>query len=223
MSPRWLRICESASKRPTAGDAKASRAPFAQPSRVFPCSPCSPREFQRAAVNGGRWRLTGVGLVTWVNVQVGPQIQQCPRQDSNLRTRLRRPMLYPLSYEGGASQTSAPRRRSRTRFRPSQASSVASAGPSPPTKPLVIMIRDRARSVPAFRPRQGRCGAAPDSVDARAARAAGAWRLVLERGARLRQGRRAQSPGAGRAARRRHLNATCRRTSPRSRSPGPGS
>src|SRR5579885_3519457 len=24
----------------------------------------------------------------------------CPRQDSNLRTRLRRPVLYPLSYEG---------------------------------------------------------------------------------------------------------------------------
>ncbi len=24
----------------------------------------------------------------------------CPRQDSNLRTRLRRPMLYPLSYGG---------------------------------------------------------------------------------------------------------------------------
>src|SRR5437870_4497892 len=30
---------------------------------------------------------------------------RCPRQDSNLRTRLRRPMLYPLSYEGGASDT----------------------------------------------------------------------------------------------------------------------
>ena len=26
----------------------------------------------------------------------------CPRQESNLRTWLRRPMLYPLSYEGGA-------------------------------------------------------------------------------------------------------------------------
>jgi hypothetical protein len=26
--------------------------------------------------------------------------QWCPRQDSNLRTRLRRAMLYPLSYEG---------------------------------------------------------------------------------------------------------------------------
>jgi hypothetical protein len=26
--------------------------------------------------------------------------QACPRQDSNLRTRLRRPALYPLSYEG---------------------------------------------------------------------------------------------------------------------------
>ncbi len=25
---------------------------------------------------------------------------KCPRQDSNLRTRLRRPMLYPLSYGG---------------------------------------------------------------------------------------------------------------------------
>jgi len=25
---------------------------------------------------------------------------RCPRQDSNLRTRLRRPALYPLSYEG---------------------------------------------------------------------------------------------------------------------------
>ena len=30
----------------------------------------------------------------------------CPRQDSNLRTRLRRPMLYPLSYEGGTGQAS---------------------------------------------------------------------------------------------------------------------
>jgi hypothetical protein len=27
---------------------------------------------------------------------------KCPRQESNLRTWLRRPMLYPLSYEGGA-------------------------------------------------------------------------------------------------------------------------
>ena len=25
----------------------------------------------------------------------------CPRRDSNARTRLRRPLLYPLSYEGG--------------------------------------------------------------------------------------------------------------------------
>ncbi len=26
--------------------------------------------------------------------------QECPRQESNLRTWLRRPMLYPLSYGG---------------------------------------------------------------------------------------------------------------------------
>ncbi len=29
-----------------------------------------------------------------------PSCGGCPRQDSNLRTRLRRPMLYPLSYGG---------------------------------------------------------------------------------------------------------------------------
>ena len=32
-----------------------------------------------------------------------------PRQDSNLRTRLRRPMLYPLSYEGEGTQGSGRR------------------------------------------------------------------------------------------------------------------
>ena len=31
----------------------------------------------------------------------------CPRQDSNLRTRLRRPALYPLSYEGVPSPSLA--------------------------------------------------------------------------------------------------------------------
>ena len=31
----------------------------------------------------------------------------CPRQDSNLRSRLRRPMLYPLSYEGGERKSIA--------------------------------------------------------------------------------------------------------------------
>lgn len=36
----------------------------------------------------------------WENALVGADICWCPRQDSNLRTRLRRPMLYPLSYEG---------------------------------------------------------------------------------------------------------------------------
>ena len=36
-----------------------------------------------------------------------------PRQDSNLRTRLRRPMLYPLSYEGGPGQVSRTTRANR--------------------------------------------------------------------------------------------------------------
>jgi hypothetical protein len=34
----------------------------------------------------------------------GTATLSCPRQDSNLRTRLRRPVLYPLSYEGGPTQ-----------------------------------------------------------------------------------------------------------------------
>ena len=37
----------------------------------------------------------------WVVPMRGASDGGCPRQDSNLRTRLRRPMLYPLSYEGG--------------------------------------------------------------------------------------------------------------------------
>jgi hypothetical protein len=32
-------------------------------------------------------------------------ITQCPRQDSNLRSRLRRAVLYPLSYEGETCQS----------------------------------------------------------------------------------------------------------------------
>ena len=35
-------------------------------------------------------------------------ITPCPRQDSNLRTRLRRPVLYPLSYEGVGRQCISP-------------------------------------------------------------------------------------------------------------------
>jgi hypothetical protein len=46
--------------------------------------------------------------------QVSAHIQQRPRRDSNPRTRLRRPMLYPLSYEGRRRQGSAHPLRCRT-------------------------------------------------------------------------------------------------------------
>ena len=39
----------------------------------------------------------------FLNNDGGTPSHRRPRQDSNLRTRLRRPMLYPLSYEGGAA------------------------------------------------------------------------------------------------------------------------
>jgi hypothetical protein len=60
------------------------------------------------AVNAVRGGELGDGLLT-----VG--MVGRPRQDSNLRTRLRRPMLYPLSYEGRTSKRSAASGRGRTR------------------------------------------------------------------------------------------------------------
>jgi hypothetical protein len=35
-------------------------------------------------------------------------LRECPRQDSNLRTRLRRAVLYPLSYGGARRNSTAP-------------------------------------------------------------------------------------------------------------------
>jgi hypothetical protein len=57
----------------------------------------------------GRRRLRRAGRTQdCADPQVRSHFQQRPRQDSNLRTRLRRPMLYPLSYEGREGQGSAP-------------------------------------------------------------------------------------------------------------------
>jgi hypothetical protein len=50
-------------------------------------------------VTDGFWRYNDKAL-TRVFALVRASIRWRPRQDSNLRTRLRRPMLYPLSYEG---------------------------------------------------------------------------------------------------------------------------
>jgi hypothetical protein len=59
------------------------------------------------------WRLPtpdGGGKIghpasTWQAGGLLPQVRKGrPRQDSNLRTRLRRPMLYPLSYGGSGRE-----------------------------------------------------------------------------------------------------------------------
>ena len=60
--------------------------------------------------NHGKQRSTAVQkrkAVTWASSLVTACQVGRPRQDSNLRTRLRRPMLYPLSYEGREGQGSA--------------------------------------------------------------------------------------------------------------------
>ena len=54
------------------------------------------------------------------------QSQWCPRQDSNLRNRLRRPVLYPLSYEGVCPSVRT--RQNRTQLRNER--SDANPGPS---------------------------------------------------------------------------------------------
>ena len=50
------------------------------------------------ATTGG-WVVTSAEGPTNTR-QFAHRQDQCPRQDSNLRTRLRRPALYPLSYGG---------------------------------------------------------------------------------------------------------------------------
>ena len=44
--------------------------------------------------------------LTCCDALVRAGFEERPRQDSNLRTRLRRPLLYPLSYEGGPDKVS---------------------------------------------------------------------------------------------------------------------
>ncbi len=64
---------------------------------TFPlCSRCTGGQGRLVAVSG-----RSAPSLDATETQETNRNQWCPRQDSNLRTRLRRPMLYPLSYEGG--------------------------------------------------------------------------------------------------------------------------
>jgi hypothetical protein len=66
------------------------------------------REPRQNRANRGQPRSRSEKAVTWASSLVTAHQVGRPRQDSNLRTRLRRPMLYPLSYEGREGQGSAP-------------------------------------------------------------------------------------------------------------------
>lgn len=59
----------------------------------------SERQQERAGVSetDSRPLLSASALVSALFLLI---CGECPRQDSNLRTRLRRPLLYPLSYGG---------------------------------------------------------------------------------------------------------------------------
>jgi hypothetical protein len=55
-------------------------------------------------------------------------VAERPRQESNLRFRLRRAALYPLSYGGKGDERSAPAARPRIALGPSKPSSSSPAG-----------------------------------------------------------------------------------------------
>src|SRR5262245_17901098 len=63
--------------------------------------------WRKAAAGDGEWRSQHSGRIGISPGQGGfsQVIGGCPRQDSNLRSRLRRPLLSPLSY--GGSRTAA--------------------------------------------------------------------------------------------------------------------
>ena len=63
----------------------------------------------------------------------GPLLTWRPRQDSNLRTRLRRPMLYPLSYEGGTAEQAS-----------GDGRAIGAQGRRFAAGPIGVLCRDRA-------------------------------------------------------------------------------
>ena len=77
----------------------------------------------------------------------GPGAMECPRRDSNSRTRLRRPVLYPLSYGGDAISIVA---------RPTRPAAVAwqhgrrDPGPTPQPIGFALSIRVRGGEAPTL-------------------------------------------------------------------------
>src|SRR4030095_2432705 len=86
------RTCTSASSTPPPANYCAS-SPSTPPATTSPSA-----DHQAHQTNNPEPQIVGSGSFLCLE-----RSHQCPRQDSNLRTRLRRPLLYPLSYGGGES------------------------------------------------------------------------------------------------------------------------
>ena len=77
----------------------------------------------RGSRHAQRWRLdswSGAHFL-WATIWDKQHIvscRECPRQDSNLRTTLRRRVLYPLSYEGSGEENSISPRPANRRVEP---------------------------------------------------------------------------------------------------------
>src|SRR5918995_2504733 len=114
------RACPASASTESRAPRRAA-APCSEGGRPSVPRPCA--RARRAAVRDRRargrpssiWRVVSAG----VDDSSAPSCWWRPRQDSNLRTRLRRPALYPLSYEGEAgSLATGLRRTDRTYARP---------------------------------------------------------------------------------------------------------
>ena len=81
----------------------ASEKARINPKTAAPVTPVRPKA--TATVAGAY--LLALTILDNGNSKTQGQSDSRPRQDSNLRTRLRRPVLYPLSYEGEQKKCSS--------------------------------------------------------------------------------------------------------------------
>jgi hypothetical protein len=115
-SRRWCRPTSAPSRRTTWWPASSSTQRWPRPGRRSWILPALfPRDRARPGETGPLAVIRGLGGDLGRMARSGPRFRQRPRRDSNPRTRLRRPMLYPLSYEGRREQGSADQPHRRTR------------------------------------------------------------------------------------------------------------
>ena len=105
------RMCSRWTKGTPAARAASRNGPEPCAATVTSNSPVSPGSRSETEVwappaSASVIRISSRGFS---DIPVQVSTRECPRQESNLRTRFRKPLLYPLSYGGKCGQISAAR------------------------------------------------------------------------------------------------------------------